>query len=451
MAEAAAPAKSGALSGAVKTVMGGTVGLIGGVVTMYTTAFFDQVVKPPKPLANFTTKVDGQVLSCESKSTGDSGWWDFGDGSALEPYTSDKPTISHQYTKTGSYNVKLTVRNFLADENSRTVPVEVGTAPAATGSSTSPATVAAQLPNAKLTVEPIGTSMTAPMTFRVRGQVQNAEKAFIDIVSPGVTQAGGADPNNRITVTPAGGVIDTLVVVDKPGEHAIQLFGTKGDEIVKQAAFVKVTAPTQGSVSAYLHVTDVGIKQEIRSMSSTVAIPLPAKNAPKNFEKVVNGMAGYDITNVKIENSPSKAVSNVKVEVAGDKHSFRVTGDWAGNSDAVMKLAAGTDPMIKLTLTYTRQEPVVNNTRLSVKLNGTTTGSATLPPMPTGLIKFDRTIEVGVYVYQATGERTLIAKGNLMPNQPMRQTINSANGQKFMLDVGLDPAQKQVNVMLKPN
>ena len=36
--------------------------------------------------------------------------------------------MTHTYTKPGSYTVKLTVRNFLGDENERSVPVDVATA-----------------------------------------------------------------------------------------------------------------------------------------------------------------------------------------------------------------------------------------------------------------------------------------------------------------------------------
>ena len=172
MADAAPAAKSGAVSGVFKTAIGGTVGLVGGVATMYATALFDQVVKPAKPMANFAAKADGLNVTFESKATGESGWWDFGDGSALEQFTPTQPTISHTYAKTGNFNVKLTVRNFLAEENDRTVPVEVGTQSTASNATTPTG------PTTQLTVVPIVPNPTAPATFKVTATwpIKAAEK-----------------------------------------------------------------------------------------------------------------------------------------------------------------------------------------------------------------------------------------------------------------------------------
>ena len=80
----------------------------------------------------------------DSHATGDTGWWDYGDGSPLEPFAADQPTITHTYAKPGSYSVKLVVRNFTSDENERTVAVEA--AAAAKDTIVGATTAAASLP-----------------------------------------------------------------------------------------------------------------------------------------------------------------------------------------------------------------------------------------------------------------------------------------------------------------
>lgn len=437
MSTAAPPAKSGAISGWFKTAMGGTVGLVGGVAAMYATAVVDKVVKPAKPMANFSWKAEGLTVTCENRAVGESGWWDFGDGSALEPFEPNKP-VTHAYAKPGNYNVKLIVRNFLSDENDRTVPVEVGTATA----SATTATTSAQAPAAQLTVVPITPNPTAPATFKVTGQVSNAEKAFLDIVSPGVTQAGGAGNPNRIAVTPAGGVIETLIVVDKPGDHAIQLFGTKGNEVIKQVAFVKVAAPAEGSLAAYLRVTDSGTKVDTRVRTEQVAIAVPTKGAAKSFERTLTGLPGYQIQDVKIKSPLTKLSANLKATVAADKLSCKLTGDWAGTPEALSKLAGGSDLFVTLDMTCTKQEQVVVPTTVSVRLTGNT-GTTSLPPLPRGLTNPQRQIDLEMCVYRTTGERSVMATGRLVPGQPLRKPIDWA-GQKFVMNANVTDRQATV-------
>jgi PKD repeat protein len=73
-------------------------------------------------VANFAVTADGLTVTCESRATGESGWWDFGDGTPLEPFDPGQPTQTHTYAKPGCYAVKLTVRNFLAEVNERPSP-----------------------------------------------------------------------------------------------------------------------------------------------------------------------------------------------------------------------------------------------------------------------------------------------------------------------------------------
>ena len=91
---------------------------------MYATAIVDKVAKPPKPVANFGVTADGLNVSCNNLASGQTGWWDFGDGSTLDPFDPDAKQVTHTYTSPGNYSVKLVVRNFLNEENDRAVSVD---------------------------------------------------------------------------------------------------------------------------------------------------------------------------------------------------------------------------------------------------------------------------------------------------------------------------------------
>src|SRR5690242_16927654 len=113
----------GWFKGLVTTVFG----LVSGAGIMYLSPLIDKVIKPSKPLANFAVQNQGLEVTFQNHSTGGvEGWWDFGDGSALEPYTPDQNQIPHKYEKPGTYTVKLSLRNLIGDENDRTVNVNVG-------------------------------------------------------------------------------------------------------------------------------------------------------------------------------------------------------------------------------------------------------------------------------------------------------------------------------------
>src|SRR5207253_7454039 len=196
-------------------------------------------VKPPLPVANFAVSADGLTATCQNHATGNSGWWDFGDGSPLEPFDAEQPTVAHAYAKPGTYGVKLTVRNLTSDENDRTVSVDVSAvgkdAPAAPSI-------------AGFTVQPLSPANMAPATFRVTADVQNADHLVWDL------------GDGRVEVAEAGGKIDRLVTFDKPGSFPVQLVAHNGKAAAKQAAAVKVDAPPDGTLMAVLTITDGGTR-----------------------------------------------------------------------------------------------------------------------------------------------------------------------------------------------
>src|SRR5438045_1217889 len=82
--EEQAGGKSG---GWFKAILTSIFGLFSGACLMYLSPLVDKVIKPSKPVANFAYQAQGLKVTFQNRSTGgQEGWWDFGDGSALEPF-----------------------------------------------------------------------------------------------------------------------------------------------------------------------------------------------------------------------------------------------------------------------------------------------------------------------------------------------------------------------------
>ena len=326
-------------SGWMKAGILGVLGLSGGVAGTYATKVVNTVIQPPKPVANFSVAAEGLGVSCQNQATGESGWWDFGDGTSLVPFAAEQ-SVTHTYTKPGNYAVKLTVRNFLGDENERTVPVEV-----AAGPKELPAPLIAGF--AVQSVSPVA---YAPATYRVVADVTHADHCVWDY------------GDGRVEVTD-GGKIDRMVTFDKPGTFPLQLVAITGKQAVKQAGAVKIAAPPVGSVTAVLKVIDTGNPVSRFTRNEAVTIPVPTgKNPPPNFSKVVHVRPGSTVVDAAVINAAIGGVRNLNVSVAADKRSALVTGEWAGDPKAAAKAAGGSDVIVPVKLTEERlvaQQPAV--------------------------------------------------------------------------------------------
>jgi PKD repeat protein len=331
MSDQAQPQKRG---GWLKAAVVGMLGLGGGAAGTYGTAFIDRVAKPTRPVANFALTADGLTVTCQNRASGESGWWDFGDGTALEPFDPGQPELKHSYAKPGNYTVKLTVRNFVADENDRSVPVEVS---AAATDSPAPQILG-------FAVQPVSPASVAPATFRVTAEVKNADNCVWDF------------GDGRLEVA-EGGKIDRLVAFEKPGQFPVQLVAHNGKQAAKQAAAVKVDAPKDGTLMVVLKVTDTGTRVERATRSESVTVAAPKEKAAP-FSKAVAARPGYTITDAAATTASVPGVKNLKVEVAADKKAAAVSGEWAGDPKAVNKAVGGSDVIIPLRLTEERASPV---------------------------------------------------------------------------------------------
>lgn len=385
--------KKGGMGGLLKAGLGGSVGLVAGFFGVYATSLVDKVAKPSKPVANFAVTADGLTVTCQNHASGDSGWWDFGDGTPLEQFDATEQTVKHAYAKPGNYAIKLTVRNFFAEENERTVPVDL-TNPAAS-------TPSGGLAVTNFTATPVGGVTAAPATFRVKGEVANAEKVLYDT---------GSD---QLEVSDAPGSFDKLVVFEKPGTYPIQVIGFNGKNAVKRAATVTVSAPRSGTLSVVIRTGGTGTRVDRRTSTEMVAIPLPAKDA-KALVKTLAARPGYAVVDARLGAVASTAAKNLKVALAADKKAVTLTGEWTGSGNAATKSAGGSDLMVPVILTQERSTPVTFRSEtvaahfatdawLFGGESGTRVATLTLPQLPPGVTVVKRTLSLEVNETRADG------------------------------------------------
>jgi hypothetical protein len=377
--------------GWLKAITLGSLGLCGGAFGTYATAVFDKIAKPALPVANFSAAADGFTLICQNHASGDTGWWDFGDGSSLEPFNPNVGEVKHTYAKPGNYSVKLTVRNFTADENDRTVQVDVG------GASASAAPGVPQISG--FVVQPISPVSLAPATFRVTAEIKDADHAVWDL------------GDGRLEVVDGSGKLDRLVTFDKPGAYPLQLVAHNGKQAVKQAAAVRVDAPAAGTLMAVLKVIDSGNKVERGTRSESVAIQVPKDKAAPGFTKTLPVKPGFTLIEAMPANPNLPGVKNLKAEVAADKKTATVSGEWVMEKNGK---PAGSDLLIPLRLTEerttaTESAPIMLSSAFSAPNGyGQMTVTMQLPPSPKGLAAAQRRISLGLLKTAPDGRQQIL-------------------------------------------
>jgi hypothetical protein len=314
--------------------------------------------------------------------------------------------------------VKLTVRNFLAQENSRTVQVE-----ASAGVKDAPKPLIESF-----AVQAMSPVSVAPATFRLTAEVKEADHCVWDL------------GDGRLEVA-SGGKIDRLVTFEKPGSFPIQLVAHNGTAAAKQASSVKVEAPKDGTLMAVLKVTDSGKRVERHSRSATVAVAAPKEKAPPAFTKSLAARPGYHLVSAVPTNPNSPGVKNLKIAIATDRRGATVTGEWAGGGKDGK--TAGSDLLVPVTLT---EERSINVPPASTVVSGVFMGVPNrpgiglvplpLPPTPANLAGFKREMTLEIRQFRETGPQKPLASVPLN-SQPVGKplwasTVNIAGtGYKF--------------------
>lgn len=301
--------KSSVLSGWIKAGLASLFSLVSGAVLMYVSPLVNSAIKPSKPVANFAFQADGLAVTFNNRSSGGSeGWWDFGDGTALEPYVASQQSIQHAYARPGIYSVKLNLRNFVGDENERSVSV--------------PVDVQASDPPAieEFQVVRLNSDNSAPAVFRLVGKVKNADLTL---------WALGDDRPLEVNTLPAQNV-DRLVTIKEAGFYTLRLVAVKGKLTAEKSESVWVAMPEQGAPGATLQVAYDAVEVRKEEKLHNIAVKYPVKT-PDNIYKFVEERSaepGFRILKAELMKGPSNMQArNLKLELVADNSKVRVTGE----------------------------------------------------------------------------------------------------------------------------
>jgi hypothetical protein len=322
----------GKIAGWLKGLLTSILGLCSGAVLMYASPLIDRAVKPAKPLANFAAQPQGIQVAFQNRTTGATeGWWDFGDGSALEPFVPSQPVVTHTYPKAGTYTCKLSVRNLIGEEQERAVNINLD------DSARVEPTIEA------LTVQPMAANNYAPAVFKVAGKVKNAELC--------VWALGDRRPLEIVT-----DMSERLVTFKHPGSHVIRLAAFNGKKAVEKSEVVVVNAPPKGTATVALNIKREAMQSQTVKTLRNVSVPFPAqsRDTAVPLNAVIAADNGYQIVSATVVKADH--VNNALAEVSPDHQKVKLTGQQT-RPTSLLRLPHNTPPaaLIQLALTQARQ------------------------------------------------------------------------------------------------
>jgi len=364
---AAAATPAGKISGWFKALIGTFAGLMSGACMMYLSPLVDKVIKPSRPVANFSVEHRGLAVTFHNSSTGGDGWWDFGDGSALEPASHKQPAVSHTYAQPGTYTVKLTLRNLLNDENERTVTVNVDGAGTVTGP---PAIVS-------LDAIPMCPTCTAPATFRLTARTKNAELL--------IWECGDDQPLQIVGDTNGDSDQDRYVTFNEPGGYVIKLAAVKGKQAVEKSTIVSVGHAAPGMLTALLKVGENATKRERSERPFLVTEAFTAaRGEAQPINRQIVARHGYEITSARFEVVGGQGGKDLRVQVASDRRSAQLVGQLVKPSTGLMG-GNRTHPPLTVRVTLTEEKRcAVSRAAIPMSTTLAVPGTAmmALPPCP---------------------------------------------------------------------
>jgi PKD repeat protein len=331
----------GWFKGLVTTVFG----LVSGAGIMYLSPLIDKVIKPSKPLANFAVQNQGLEVTFQNHSTGGvEGWWDFGDGSALEPYTPDQNQIPHKYEKPGTYTVKLSLRNLIGDENDRTVNVNVGSQ-GTTSVVTGPVIEAFE-------VTRLRPDNFAPATFKLSAKVKNADMCLWCLGDERPTEMSASN-----------GALDRMVTFRKPGEHKIKLVAVSGKVTVEKTQTVQVQAASATALMAVVQVSHEATHVQSMQKIHTIAqgFPPQEKGNTYKFTREILPEPGFVIKKASFVKDPDgKVVSKPVLQVSPDGKKAILSGELTRSAGFMHRNAPTPNWVTQVVLTQEhRDAPIV--------------------------------------------------------------------------------------------
>jgi len=356
MADVKPQGVSGTLSGWIKAGATSIVGLLSGALLMYATAFVNNTIKPAKPVANFATQVSGLTVQINNRSTGATqGWWDFGDGTALEPFDPKAEIIKHTYAKPSTYQIHLTLQNLLGESGERTTPITLDSAEI--------------LPPEIASFELIPISERAPALYHLKSHVKNANFC--------VLTAGDDRPIEILDGTTNH---ERYLKFDDMGSYTVRFTAVSGKNLVEKTKTIFVNPNEGGETMAKVLVSYQAVKVDTINKRWTIACDWQsgAKENGSLFRKERPVMNGYKIVKAELLNKNDKdaPVRNVNVEVSPDQSRLILTGELVKSGGLLTANAPPPTWLADVKVVMERRSaPQTRNlgdVALVVSLNGTT-------------------------------------------------------------------------------
>ncbi len=422
----------------LRTMVGGTMGLMAGLMAAYVFAYVERVSQPEAPVANFTISADGTTIQCQNLALGYTGWWDFGDGTPLVPFDPSASTVLHQYEKPGTYTVRLRVLNKHNQEHERLLAVTVR---ADTSANTHPTIT-------NLKVEPVG-SPVAPALFRVTFHAANADKVMI---------FNGVDTPPDVLLG-AQGNIERYVVYENPLQAAVQVFAVAGHEANMAWARASVEPARRGAFSLVARVQDVG--QQLHFKPLKLMVPIRWQPGQTTVvERVIHPELGYRFSKQDKTQPTTQAGAEVDVAVALDQLNAKLTVCWPHDARGLLP-ANPIEMLVPVELQQEREIPLPERVQRSAGhlvmeagffgadlLNAKLLADVPLPPVPENTPALQRMIRLELLEMNAKPTLIHVLADATVPQQ---QWVTTTSGQRRVLQCQPSRDGQFIRVTLLPN
>lgn len=358
---------TGTVAGWIKALVTSVIGLASGAFLMYLTPLVNNAIKPAKPVANFAAKVGSLTVEFNNRSTGATqGWWDFGDGSALEPFDPKSETVKHVYTRPGTYSVKLSLQNLIGDENERIAAVTID------------AETVAKPEIETFKLIPLSADDRAPATYRLVSKVKNATSAILC-----------AGDNRPMEILNDAATQERYLTFDEMGVYTVRFAAVNNKHLVEKTETVYVSPGDSREPMAKLHVVYEAVRVERlppRDWRVFCAWPADTQDNVVSFRKERLAEAGCTIVSAELISKEDKTgmARKVNLEIAPDKSKLIVTGELSKSNGVLAPKAGPQGWLAHVRVLLERRSPVQTFDRGEVVMAVNMNSPIKIPMQPLG-------------------------------------------------------------------
>ncbi len=402
---------TGTVGGWIKAAITGVISLVFGAFIMYLTPVVNNAIKPAKPVSNFATQVNGLSVQFNNRSTGGvQGWWDFGDGSALEPFDPKIENVKHAYAKPGTYSVKLQLTNLLGDESDRTAQVTIDADSAASGPEI-----------AEFKLVSVDNRQRAPANYQLLTKVKNASYCILC--------RGDSQPME--IVQDSASQMHYLTFVE-PGTFTVRYAAVNGKQLVEQTKTIQIGTSDSYEPTAKLLVSYDAVRVERIPKDWQIHCDWQGnpRDGASTFRKERPAYPNCTIVSAELVNKDEKGapVRNAKLEIAPDKSKVIVSGELTRATGLLAPKSAAPSWLAQVKVVMERRGPMetINPRNMSMAVNLNSPTRIPMQPLPDGYEIVRKNVSMQLW----DGSRMVWEGNKAMSNAPV-----TLNNQGYLLTV----------------